>query len=220
MSFVSPDILLHLANILLLLAYLVRSILWLRCFALASSAFAIPYFLLQSNVLWPPVGWSAVFIIVNLVQIGLLLWERRPVVLSDEEQKLYDMGFQKVSRRDFVSLMMIGQWSNGAAGDRILTEGKPCEAICVAISGTIEVRRHERVLAELEPGRVVGTAIALIGEPSPIDAVFVEPARYMCWSLPNVRTFLDRKPELRNTLQRMTSHDLATKLQHLASAGT
>jgi Aldo/keto reductase family len=45
MSLFDPSYFLHAANILLLLAYSVRDILWLRIFALASSLIAMPYFL-------------------------------------------------------------------------------------------------------------------------------------------------------------------------------
>jgi hypothetical protein len=60
---------------------------------------------------------------------------------------------------------------------------------------------------------LIGTALALTGEPSPVEATFTEPARYMCWPLGNIRTFLDRRPELRVTLQSLVNRDLAGKLE-------
>jgi hypothetical protein len=46
------DYCIHAANILLLAAYSVRDILWLRLFAVASSLIAIPYFIFQPIPLW------------------------------------------------------------------------------------------------------------------------------------------------------------------------
>jgi hypothetical protein len=46
------------------------------------------------------------------------------------------------------------------------------------------------------------------GDPSPVDATFAEAARYMCWPLHDLRTFLDRRPDLRVTLQRLVSDQL------------
>ena len=47
MNSFNPDYFIHGANVLLLLAYSVPDILWLRLFALASSLIAVPYFFLQ-----------------------------------------------------------------------------------------------------------------------------------------------------------------------------
>ncbi len=37
----------------------------------------------------------------------------------------------------------------------------------------------------------------------------------MSWPLPSLRKFLDKRPELRVALQRLTNQDLATKLEQL-----
>src|SRR6187549_3574824 len=87
------DFLVHASNILLLLSYSVREMLWLRWFAVAAAVIVIPYYLLQPTVLWPPIAWGLVFTVINLVQIARIYWERRPVVLSQDEQTLYDLSF-------------------------------------------------------------------------------------------------------------------------------
>ena len=81
--------LVHFSNVLMLVSYSVRDILWLRWFAVAAALTNIPYFLLQQNKLWPPVIWALVFTAINLYQILRIYSERRPVVLSEDEQKLY-----------------------------------------------------------------------------------------------------------------------------------
>jgi hypothetical protein len=55
------DYLVHFSNVLMLVAYSVRDILWLRWFAVAAAVSVIPYYLLQPSVLWPPVMWALVF---------------------------------------------------------------------------------------------------------------------------------------------------------------
>ena len=215
MTIAPADYILHIANILLLVAYSVRSILWLRCFAVAASAIAIPYYFLQDIILWPPVLWSLVFIAINLFQIFVILWERRPVVLSADEQTLYDLEFKALPPRDFVSLVMVGEWRTADAGEKLLSEGMPSGSISVPIWGSVEIRRQGRRIGKIQPGQMVGTAVALLGEPSPIDAVFVQPARYIHWPLSHIRIFLNKKPELRAVLEHQTSHELARKVQQL-----
>jgi len=211
------EYLVHFSNILMLVAYSVRDILWLRWFAVAAALTNIPYFLFRPERLWPPVVWALVFTAINLFQIVRIYLERRPVTLSEDEQTLYNMGFRSLRPREFVSLLLTGEWKNATVGDKVLSEGKPVSSICIAISGRVHVRKRDGDVADLGPGHIIGTGLALTGDPSPVDASFTEPARYMCWPLHDLRSFLDRRPDLRATLQRLVSDDLARKLQ--ASVG-
>lgn len=89
--------------------------------------------------------------------------------------------------------------------------------MCIAILGRAQVYRSGKKIGALEPGQVIGTALALTGDTSPVDATFVETARYMYWPLSNLRGFLDKKPDLRVTIQRLVSQDIAEKLQQAVS---
>lgn len=207
------NLLVHFANVLLLISYSVRSMLLLRWFAVASALTVVPYYLLQEKVLWPPVSWAVVFTVINLYQIARLYAERRPVVLSPDEQKLYALGFQALRPREFLSLATIGQWRDAQTGDRLLTEGERVSAVRMAISGDVEARRAGQSLTVMKPGQIIGTALALTDTPSSVSASFVENGRYIEWPLEQLRTFLDRRPELRLALQRQVSQDLARKLE-------
>jgi CRP-like cAMP-binding protein len=209
------DYLVHFSNILMLVSYSVRDILWLRWFAVAAALTNIPYFLLQGTVLWPPVLWALVFTTINLYQIARLYLERRPVVLSQDEQKLYDLGFRSLRPREFVSLSLVGEWKSAEAGERVVTEGEPVSCLCIPITGSADVRKEGERIGALRPGHIIGTALALTGEPSPVEVTFTEPARYMRWSLSSLRRFMDKRPELRVTLQGLVNRDLAGKLERL-----
>jgi hypothetical protein len=45
-----------------------------------------------------------------------------------------------------------------------------------------------------------------------VRVTFIEPARYMHWSLSSLRRFVDMRPDLRTALQGLISRDLAQKL--------
>jgi CRP-like cAMP-binding protein len=211
------DLLVHFSNVLLLLAYSVRDILWLRWFAVAAALTNIPYFLLQRHILWPPILWGSVFAVINLYQIVSLYMERRPVRLSKDEQRLYQMAFGALRPREFVSLLLAGEWKTAAAGDTILDQGKPVSSICVLLSGSLQVRKDGKDLILLKPGYLIGTGMAFSGQVSPIGAAFTEPARYFSWPLTNLRVFLEKRPELRLALQSLLNRDLAAKLEELSA---
>src|SRR4029078_12934193 len=103
------DYLVHFSNVLMLAAYSVRDILWLRWLAVGAALTNIPSFALQDSVLGPPVLWALVFTAINLYQIARLYLERRPVVLSQDEQKLHDLGFRSLRARAFLHLSLHGE---------------------------------------------------------------------------------------------------------------
>ena len=217
MNIQPADYLVHFSNILLVVSYSVRDILWLRWFAVGAALTNIPYFLLQGTVLWPPILWALVFTAINLYQIAHIYLERRPVVLSEDEQKLYDLGFRSLRPREFVSLSLVGEWESAEAGARVVTEGEPVSCLCIPITGSAEVRKLGERIETLRPGQIIGTTLALTGDPSPVEVTFTEPARYMRWSLPSLRRFIDKRPDLRVALQGLVNRDLAGKLERLVS---
>lgn len=211
------NLLVHFSNVLMLAAYSVRDILWLRWFAVAAALTNIPYFLLQEHTLWPPIIWALIFTAINLYQILRIYLDRRPVVFSEEERKLYEMSFKSLRPREFISLLMAGEWKTAGPGETVLAEGKPASSICIAISGTLKVCKSGIDVMPLNPGHLIGTALALTGQPSPMEATFIEPARYFSWPLANIRSFLDKRPDLRLTLQGLVSRDLAAKIEQLST---
>jgi hypothetical protein len=209
------EYLVHFSNVLLLFSYSVRDMLWLRWFAVGAAVANIPYYLAQTTVLWPPVIWGSVFMVINLYQISRIYLERRPVVLSPDEQQLYDLGFKALRPREFVSLLLAGEWHNAAVGERIIAQGQPVDRIVIPISGRVEVSRHGERLGSFAPGQIMGLALAANGHASSFDAVFIQPGRCMSWSMADLRKFVDKRPELRVALQQLASHDLATKVERL-----
>jgi hypothetical protein len=99
-----------------------------------------------------------------------------------------------------------------------VTEGEPVLALCIPITGSADVRKQGERIGALRPVHIIGTALALTGDPSPVEVTFTEPARYMRWSLPSLRKFMDKRPDLRVTLQGLVNRDLADKMEKLVSS--
>ena len=95
----------------------------------------------------------------------------------------------------------------------MLKQGERAVSLAVAVAGKVEVTHGQQVVATIPPGHVVGTALALVGEPSPVDARFCEAGRYPSWPLPSLRVFIDKHPGLRLALQQLVSRDVAKKVE-------
>jgi hypothetical protein len=212
MSLFNPSYFLHAANILLLVAYSVRDILWLRLFAVAASLISLPYFILQPDPLWEPIIWSSIFAAINSFQSWRLFVERRPVKLTPEEEEIRRLVFPDLPSRKVLQILSIGAWTTVEIGERMLERGKSVEAISVIVRGKVRVTRDDRVFGELVAGHIVGSALLLSGVTADVDAVVVEPVRCMRWKVEPLDRYLAANPETRIVLQKYLARDLAGKV--------
>jgi CRP/FNR family cyclic AMP-dependent transcriptional regulator len=203
---------LHAANILLLVAYSVRDILWLRLFSVAASLIALPYFILQPEPLWEPIIWSSVFAAINSFQSWRLFIERRPVKLTPEEEEIRRLVFSDLPSRKVLHILSLGAWGTVEIGERMLERGKSVEAIAVIVRGKVRVTRDDHVLGEFVAGHIVGSALLVSGVTSDVDAVVVEPVRCMRWEVEPLERYLAANPETRIVLQKHLARDLAGKM--------
>lgn len=217
MGFFTPDYFIHAANILLLIAYSVRDVLWLRLFAVAASLIAIPYYVLQPSMLWAPLTWSVVFAAINLFQSWLLFMERRPVKLTAEEEEVRRLAFQDLPPRKVLQVLSIGSWITGEVGERLIERGKLPDSVSLIVRGKVRVTKEGRMLGELIAGDLVGSALILSGVPSNVDAVTVEPLRAMRWEVETLKRYLSANPETRTVVQRHLARDLAGKIGRLVT---
>jgi CRP-like cAMP-binding protein len=206
----------HAANIVLLIAYSVRDILWLRILALISSFIAIPYFLLQPVPLWAPLGWTVVFAGVNLVQSLRLVLERRPVKLTAEEEQVRRLVFPQLPPRKVLDVLRIGQWTAAESGERLIKQGRSLESISLLIRGRVRVTLRDRFLGYLVAGNIVGSGLLLSGVPSEVDATVEEYVHAVTWDLETLQKYLAANPETRLAMQKHLMVDLASKIEDLS----
>jgi hypothetical protein len=176
MNSFSPNYFIHAANILLVVAYSVRDILWLRLFAVGAALISIPYFVLQPTTLWAPLSWSVVFAAINLLQSWRLFIERRPVKLTPDEEDIRRLVFRDLPPRKVLQVLSIGSWTTLEVGERLIEQGKLSKTVSLIVRGKVRVTRDGRVLGDLIAGDFVGSALILGGIAAEVDAVTVERA--------------------------------------------
>ncbi len=218
MNSFNPNYFIHAANVLLVVAYSVRDILWLRLFAVAASLISIPYFVLQPTMLWAPLSWSVVFAAINSLQSWRLFIERRPVKLTPEEEDIRRLVFRDLPPRKVLQVLSIGSWITLEVGERLIESGKRPETVSLIVRGKVRVTRDGRVLGELIAGDVVGSALILSGIPAEMDAVVVEPGRAMRWEIGALERYLNANPETRTIMLQHVARDLAEKVERVTKA--
>lgn len=201
------------SSILTLISFSLKNVLMLRILAVAAEITFIPYALFQPTPLWEPIIWNFVFMAINLYQIVLLLLERRPVKFNADEQKLYDLKFNTLQPREFVKLLTVAQWKTGKAGEKIIEHGSEPTEIYVLSDGTVRVSADGKQWYTIEPGDLLGTTSALLGEPYCFNAECVEDSKYVYFPLEPVRKLIDKNPELRQKITNLENRDFATHLR-------
>ena len=93
-------IFLHLANGIVLLAFLFKDILWLRLVMVISSLFMVGYGRISGQPLLA--GWEILFLAINAYHIVLLFEERRPIKLKGRMAQIHERVFNEFSARDFL----------------------------------------------------------------------------------------------------------------------
>ena len=210
------DWLINISSLLTVASFSVRGMLWLRTLAVASQAFAIPYFILQPTPLWTPVGWTALFMAINLYHITRILLERRPVKFSPDEQRLYDLAFKSFKPREFLKLLKVGKWETAPPGQQIFSEGDVIKQIVVPISGSVSALQGGKNVAILNEGELIGAGIALSDQPSAFEARFNEDSRYMCWPKSDIDNFIEKNPDLSRKFDDVVNRYLVAQINKLA----
>jgi len=202
----------HVANVLYLFSYLVRDILWLRILTVIAASCLIPFFYSRPEPLMSPIYWNLLFTGINLVQIYILLLERKPVQLNEEEQQLYRMVFRALKPREMLKLLKLATWTTATSGQRIIEQDATLNNLMVVYSGNASVQVGEKEVAKLKDGQFMGEMSYLTDSKTNASVVAQTPLRYVSWSKDQLRNFLGRNPDLRATLQMILGVDLVAKV--------
>ena len=211
----SPDIavvIFFCANLCYCLAYIVRDIFWLRVLTVVAALMTFPYFIFQSSVLYSALFWQSAFVVINLVNIVLLLYARRPVPLTEEQALLKDMVFRNLSSGEAALLFNKAKWQRGATNQVLMSEGEALDKLYLLYAGSLRIERNAKTLAHRGPGSFIGEIAYTTGSLSSADVVISVPSRYIEWDVAELRQLLSKKSELKSAFESLLAVNVAHKL--------
>jgi hypothetical protein len=207
------EALIHSANLIYLVSYVMRDILWLRIFTVIAAACLILYFYFLPEPLLTPVYWNILFITLNVYWIARLLLERRPVQLTADEKQLCELVFRLVSPREMISLLKIGTWETAEANECLIASGSELDKLMLIQSGQACLIVDGVKTQIINPGQFMGSISFITDEIAPADFVALEPMRYLRWDKSSLKRYLTKNPELHAAIQTTLSMDLTEKLK-------
>ncbi|MGV3486816.1 MAG: hypothetical protein ACO1RT_20540 [Planctomycetaceae bacterium] len=133
----SVDWCIHVANLFYLGSYLCRDVLWLRLWTCCGLVFGIVFFCVQTQAMFAPASWMAIFLIVNLVQILRISRDRTQLRLSPRQAHVSSMLLKRVSRNELLNILT-----------KSLCEGRQ-ESDLLERRGEIELNAEQQLVRDL-----------------------------------------------------------------------
>ena len=159
------------------------------------------------------VAWNIVFMVINVVQVVLLLLEKKKIHLSAELEVIYASLFASIPRRDFLFLWNMGQERTVADGEYIARKGLSQKTISLIIEGAARVEKDGQLIATLSKQAFVGEMSFFTGSAASADVKAQGCLRFNEWSQSRIHALEQLKPELLNKMWVILGQDLSKKLQ-------
>ena len=155
----------HASYVLLVISMLMRTLLWLRIFVIASAVLGISY---SVFILSDPVStfWETCLIVVNVAQLLLANWRNLRARFSDDERTLVGRHLPGLSRGEARALLDAGTWHRLEDGAPMTTEGVAVDHLSYLAQGAASVEVGGVCVSHCREGDFIGEMTALTGLPA------------------------------------------------------
>ena len=203
----------HLAFGLIAFSYLVKDIMYLRILSIVASLFGMFFnYTVPAEPLWLPIGWNAIFVMVNIYHISVLLYEKRPVQMDDKNTELYNTLFKELTPVEYLKISKAACWKNYEPGDVIIRQLHLVPDLILIYNGTIDVEVDGNKVAELRDGQFVGEMSFLTEKSATATCVVKHPTKCLVWKQQEFKDLLKRNPSLYFTIQSLLSAQVSSNL--------
>jgi CRP-like cAMP-binding protein len=210
----------HGCYLVLAISYIVTSIWWLRLLAIISLGCEGVYFYFAADVpLWTALGWSAVFVAINLAQLAILTRHALRRRWTAEERLLRTGLLAGLDPMSLARLLKAGTWTDFGAGTVLTREGEPVENVYLLVGGEAAVETGSRTVAVLRAGSIAGEMSFLSGLPASATVTTLTECRAFVVRQCALRTLMQRCAQLRLGLHERFNRELVGKLRYATQAG-
>jgi len=210
-------ILLNTANIIFLVAFMAKKIVWLRLLTITGNILVVPYYLYYLEPpLWNTIVWFCIYTAINLVMLFIIYLESRPIELSDLEQKIYNMTFKSLEPRVFKKLIDHGSLEELQPEVVLVTRDSELDSLMYVVEGEVEVVLKHGEQLIIPTGGFIGEQSYITGEKTSADVkTGKEAAKIIRWNSEALRKHLAGKEILKDNLDLIFTADLIHKLRDM-----
>jgi hypothetical protein len=206
-------ILLNTANVLYVFCFGVRDVLWLRILAIAAMMLLLPFYANQTEPMISCMIWQIVFIAINAYWVVVIIRERLPPKMNEDEQVLYDNIFKNCcSARDMLKLISHAQWCEVESGTKVIEAQTRLNELVLVQSGSVAFQIKEKEVINFHMGSLLGAVSFFTKEDTVADYIAAKPVRYLAWRRKVLDDLFDSKPALKSAMYEIIGRDLVQKL--------
>lgn len=203
--------LVYMAFTLQLFGFLARDELSLRLLMLGGSVMYLLYYFNISEVpLWDALITNAALAVVNLIMIGVVVFERTTFSMARETAELYRL-FPMLSPGQFRRLLRAGQAVQPLSDQALTQTGATPDDLYYIIEGPVTIRKGDQE-AEVHGQLFIGEIAFLTGQPASASVSVGPGARYLRWNSAALKKLIDRSPKLHVALSAQFNKDLVNKV--------
>lgn len=204
------QLLVNLGYILMLLALLVRDILWLRSILMSAQIILFAYGIVSVN--YSVAFWNILFFAINGFQVSRLIRERRPIELPSEITDLYENIFSSMRRREFLNLWHMGSIDSDE-NELLIKKGRKQKKLYLILSGKVRVENKGTLITKLGRGSFLAEMSFLTGNPATADVIADGKVRYIFWEQQKLNDLQKINADLFIKLQNILGKDLTEKVK-------
>lgn len=201
----------HLSYLLLVLSMLMRRMLWLRLFVIAS---AIAGMVFDHYWLGNPVGvfWQGLLVLVNVGELVLLWRDDHRASFSPEEDQFRANLLHDLSPGHTRRFLDRGRWEDLPDGAVLTTEGKAPDFLTYLARGTVRVATRDRVVRVVEEGHYIGE-MSVMGDGIAVATATAQ-GDVRVWRIerPKLDRIRDRTPAIMSVVEAGIARDMRAKL--------
>ena len=210
-------ILLNCAYCMWLASFMSKDIVWLRLLTITGNIIVVPFYLYNfDNPLWISIFWVSVYTSINGFMLFLIYLERRPIQLSNLEQKIYDLTFKSLEPRVYKKIIDLGSWEKLEPDVLLVNRDSDLESLMLVVEGEVEVilKHGERKI--IPTGGFIGEQSFITGQKTSADVTTGEEAtQILRWNKETLRNFINGKETLKDNIDLILTADLIHKIRNM-----
>lgn len=202
-------VLVYAAFVFDLFGFMARDELWLRLLMLAASMlYLVYYFIVAGTPLWDALITNGALALVNLVMIGVVIYERTTFSMSAEDSAIYRQ-FPMMSPGQFRRFLKL---ATRIEGQQTLTvDAEPVERLYFLHHGHARIIKHGAD-AVIGPDTFVGEIAFVTGNPASATVELEPGGQALAWRFEDLKKLFDRRPALKTALVAHLNIDLVRKV--------
>jgi CRP-like cAMP-binding protein len=188
--------------LLMLLAFGMRNIAWLRGLAIIASIATIYYSISgNSEPLWIPALWNLAFIAMNVGQLMFARWRARLVTLNPVETFLSKTVLANFPPAEIKSFAQVAGEGDLQHGKQLIRQGSDLAHLFCILQGKVDIKVNGKKHAELTAGYFVGEMCLLTKSKTRADVFAASDLKLLVWPHEDIEKWVSSDPMRLSLLQ-------------------